>query len=229
MLSGWREAAELRKPELPPLEVKSLGDLSARLLGRRVPIVGRQRDVLALLLLRYDREEIGALLWPDAEPDKVRNNLNVQFNLLRRALEPWGFRTYLPEEGLEHADSDLWRLEEALKARQVDEVLAGYTGVFAPGSEIVAVADARTLIERSVTDLLIEEAAIAPRDKATTYLRRVLEIDRLNEEALQHLLRLLVKAGRRSEAERRYRRFEADLRQELDEEPLEATRALLQR
>lgn len=230
MRSGWREAAALRLPEVPPLRVTALGAMSFELLGESTEVVGKQRDLLALLLLGLGRRELGAALWPEAEPEKVRNNLNVQLNLLRRSLEPWGLKTYLHEDGMHRTGSDLHDLRAALAAGRVDEVVRLYRGPFAPGAGAEAVVEARIVLEREVTDALLEAAANAPPKRGGEYLKRLLEIDPLNEEALQRLLVMLVGSGRHGEATRRYRRFAADLHAQLGMEPLPATtRIVLER
>lgn len=227
--SGWREAVEARAAELPPLEVAYLGGTSVSLLGQPVEVTGRPRDLLALLLLRLSRRELGAALWPEADPGKVRNNLAVQYNLLRRVLDPWGVRRYLPDAALEHTGADVWRLEEALRARDADLAQSLYRGPFAPLVDVPAAAEARTRLERAVVDLLVERARGAETERAVGYLRKVMELDELNEPALQLLLELLTRTGRASEAELHYRRFATDLRRELGVEPLAATRAALGR
>ncbi|HET8985606.1 MAG TPA: BTAD domain-containing putative transcriptional regulator [Trueperaceae bacterium] len=230
MRSGWREAAAHRLPEVPPLRVTALGAMSVELLGESFEIVGKQRDLLALLLLGLGRRELGAELWPEAEPGKVRNNLNVQLNLLRRSLEPWGLKTYLHEDGMHRTGSDLHDLRAALAAGKVDEVVRLYRGPFAPGAGAEAVVEARIVLEREVTDALLEAAANAPPKRGEEYLKRLLEIEPLNEEALQRLLVVLVSSGRHGEATRRYRRFAADLHAQLGMEPSPATtRIVLER
>src|SRR5690606_11647451 len=62
MRSGWREAAALRLAELPRLRVTALGEMTVEVLGERVEVSGRQRDLLALLLLGLGRRELGAAL-----------------------------------------------------------------------------------------------------------------------------------------------------------------------
>jgi len=223
MLSGWREAVALRLPEVPPLRVTALGTMRVELLGESIEVVGRQCDVLALLLLGLGRRELGAALWPDAEPEKVRNNLNVQLNLLRRTIEPWGRKTYLYEDGMHRTDSDLYRLRAALADGRPDEVMALYRGQFAQGATADAVLEARAVLEREVVDALLEAAGDAPPKRGVAYLKRVLDLEPLNEEALQHLLGVLIDGGRHGEALRRYYRFASDLQTELGVEPLPAT------
>ncbi len=227
MLSGWSEAASLRSDDLPPLKVTSLGGLSVEVLGDEVELSGKQRDLLALLLLGLGRRELGAALWPEAEPSRARNNLNVQLSELRRTIEPWGARTYLHEDGLRRVDSDLSRLQGALADGRGDEVMALYRGPFAPGAGSEAVLEFRAVLEREVVDALVEAATRAQPRSAVAYLKRALRLEPLNEEALQRLLETLVAMGRRAEAMRHYRRFADDLRDQLGVEPLpETTRAV---
>lgn len=229
MRSGWREAVTSRLADLPPLRVTFLGATRVEVLGDSVEITGRQRDLLALLLLGLGRRELGAALWPDAGPQKVRNNLNVQLNLLRRALEPWGVKTYLHEDGLHHTDSDLRRLRDALRDGRVDEVMALYGGPFAQGATADAVLEARAALERAVVDALVEASATATSQRAAAYLKRALDLEPLNEEALQRLLVVLGEGGRHGEAMRRYQQFAADLLTQVGLEPLPATTRLVDR
>ena len=229
MRSGWREAVASRLADLPPLRVTFLGATRVEVLGDSVEITGRQRDLLAMLLLGLGRRELGAALWPESDPQKVRNNLNVQLNLLRRALEPWGVKTYLHEDGLHHTDSDLRRLADALRDGRVDEVMALYGGPFAPGATADAVLEARAALERAVADALVEASATATPKRAAAYLKRVLELEPLNEEALQRLLVVLGEGGRHGEAMRRYQQFATDLLTQVGVEPLPATTRLVSR
>lgn len=227
MRSGWNEAAATRAAELPALRIDYLGRTEVTVLGAALGVTGRPRDLLALLLMRLSRREIGAALWPEADRAKVRNNLAVQYSLLRHLLEPWGTRHYLPEDALENVDADVWRLEAAIKAQDADLALTLYRGPFAPEVDVQAVDDARSRLEHAVVELLVERSRYAEPEAAVGYLRKVMEIDELNEPALGLLLERLVKTGRVGEAELRYRRFAHTLKRELGAEPLPATRALL--
>jgi len=226
LASGWKEAISARHSEIPPLELSVLGDFEARVLGRRVELTSRQREILALLLLRQRREVIGEALWPETSTAKVRNNLNVQLNLLRKTIEPWGVSTYLFEEGLRRTRADLWQLESALEIGDADQVLSLYRGSFAPEVDLSIVSEARRALIDRIVELLQGASAATPK-KAEAYLERLLELDPLHEEALQQLLRRLLRRGRRHESHLRLEEFRRHLKEEMDLEPLPETEGIL--
>lgn len=153
----------------------------------------------------------------------MRNNLNVQLNLLRKVVEPWGTSTYVFEDGLRHTEADLWALEDALAAGDAEQAYRLYREPLAPGVDLPLLDEAREALRQRVIDLLFAVA----REGNLDYLERVLELEPADEEALQQLLRLLVGRGRRREALLRYRRFAALLKADLGLEPLPETRSLL--
>ncbi|AEB12200.1 BTAD domain-containing putative transcriptional regulator [Marinithermus hydrothermalis] len=225
--SGWKDAVRLRHAEIPPLELEVLGGVRARTLGASLPLTTRQREILTLLTLRQSREAIGAALWPEADAEKVRNNLHVQLNLLRKTLEPWGVPTFLTPEGLARTRCDLWDLERALEARDAEAVLGLYRGPLAPEVDLPLVNEARAHLVEQVNAALFAASSAAPPLRAEAMLLRVLELDPLHEEALKRLLWLLVRRGRKREAWRRYRAFAERLWTELGVEPSPETRNLL--
>lgn len=226
LASDWPEAIGLRLPEAPPLEVRVMGRFEVRVLGNEVELVRRHREILTLLLLRASRDAIGAALWPDVREEKMRNNLAVQMNRLRRLIEPWRVPTYLVEERLERLDADLWHVEAALRAGDAATVLAVYREPFAPGVDLPLVDEARLRLRRDVVRCLARAADTAPSDLALACLDRVLELEPLDERAVQRLLTLLRARGRRTEAVARYHAFRSLLARELGLEPLPETTAL---
>ena len=84
----------------------------------------------------------------------------------------------------------------------------------------------RLKFRQDVVDCL--RAASTTNDvEARAYLEKVLDLEPSYEEALQELLKLLVKQGRRREAIKRYQKFEKILKTEMDIEPLAETKAIL--
>lgn len=221
--SGWREAVRLRIHEAPPLVVDLLGRYEVRLQGGLVDLAPRLRDILAMLVLGLTREEIGATLWPDADHQKIKNNLGVQLNALRKGLEPWRVPTYLLESGLRNVESDLLRLRTALGSSDVATVHALYREPIAPGVTVAPVGEAAENLRREVVSLLMSQAAHAEPDVALSWLERVLELEPLEEAALRSSLEILVRQGRRPEARARLERFAVMLREETGLEPLPET------
>lgn len=218
--ADWKEAAVLRVAEVPPLLIKVFGRLRVDVLGQEIGLSSKLRSILALLLLHQGREAIGEALWPELSPEKMRNNLNAQWSLLRKALEPWGVPTYLTKERLVRTESDLWALEEALHRVDVEAALRLYRPPLMPGLDMPVIDELRSYMRSEVLGLLLKAAEETEQNRAEAYLKRVLELDPIHEEALQMLLRKLMARGRRREAETHYRLFAARLAEEMDQEPL---------
>ena len=81
------------------------------------------------------------------------------------------------------------------------------------------------LRERAIS-LMFESALAAQDDASIELLRRLIEIDPLNEEAVQALLQMLVARGRESEAARTYQRFAARLEKETGLKPQDLTTSI---
>jgi DNA-binding SARP family transcriptional activator len=225
--SGWKAAIAQRLHDIPPLDIKILGQFTVTVLQEAVDVTDRQKAILTLLLFGFSREAIGEALWAEADAKKVRNNLNVQLNLLRKVIEPWGVSLYLAEDGLKHTQADIWQLQAALRRRDAAEVLARYHPQLAPGVDVPALSDIAESLRREVTQLLYDAAQHSQDELALPYLERALELDPIFEEALQELLRQLLRRGRRREAQRRLRQFSKTLQDELGLEPLAETQAIL--
>ena len=224
---GWREAVEARHDDLPDLELRLFAETSATLLSEPLDLTDRQKQMLVLLTLGLGRDEVAEAMWPEVDPKKQRNNLNVQLNMLRKVIEPWGVSTYLFEDGLRRVVSDYAKLNAALESGDAGAAHALYREPFAPGIDLFVVEEERGRLREGVVTLLFEASASAPSPDAAAYLERVLELEPLHEEALQNLLKQLVKRGRRREARGRFYKFEELLKEEMGLEPLKETRAIL--
>lgn len=219
LASGWSEAIAARLTEVPPLEVRLLGEVSARVLGEDVLLTERQQQLLALLILGFNREQASEAMWPETEVDRQRNNLAVQLNLLRKTLEPWGVPTYLFKDTVRNASTDHERLTAALNEGDAPTVIELYREPLAGGLVLDAITEAQHQLRERVVSLLHLSAAAAGDERATVYLSRVLELEPLHEEALQDLLGLLASRGRTHEARKRYERFAKQLAKETGLKP----------
>lgn len=227
LASGWKEAVGLRLAEVPELELRCLGTFELRSLGQSVTLTERQKQLVLLSEVGLSREQLAEALWPETETDKQRNNLAVQFNGLRKVLEPWKHSTFVFEDGLRHLRSDLAELLAALDRDDAEQVMKLYREPLAAGVQLDAIEAYRSELRARVVKLLSSAALAAPAAQATQHLARVMELEPLNEEALQALVRHLMTKGRSHDARRYYAAFEAHLQDEMGMEPLEATRALL--
>ncbi len=219
--SGWREAIQHRHPDIPPLELRVLGGFEVRSLGESVSLTARPKDILALLALRLPRERIAEMLWPEADAEKSRNNLHVNLNALRKALEPWGIPTHLLESGLARARVDLWDLEEALRAGRIDAVRSLYAELL-PGFDLEAIEETRFDLRKRVFQAVLDHTAgleASQPQAAEDALEWLLSRDPTHEAAFAGLLNLMLRSGRRVSAQRRYQEFADRLRREFGLEP----------
>jgi DNA-binding SARP family transcriptional activator len=228
LASGWKEAVVLRLAELPDLELQVLGRFELRFAERIVEMTERHRQLVVLFLLGLSREEVAEAIWPEADVAKQRNNMGVQFSLLRRVLEPWGVTKYVHEDGLRNVKSDHARLLAALQAGDAERVVALYREPFAPGLDLEPVEDHRGWLRERAVTVLVEAAEASDQTRAVNLLAKVIELDPLNEEALCSLLRRLVGRGRLREAQRHFGEFSRRLHEEMGLEPLPETRAVLE-
>jgi DNA-binding SARP family transcriptional activator/Tfp pilus assembly protein PilF len=183
------------------------------------------------------RDEIIALLWPDASEEAGGANLRLVLHRLRQVLAPEGEwpTPILYEQGwvalnpsymwdldldrfeklIETADDDSARLEEAAALHRgealVDEV---YEDWATPYREHAA-RQWRSLCLR----LASLHRARGEAERAVEWLERLLDADPLDEEALRELLIALEGMARRTDALRRFHKFEEQLAEELDVPP----------
>ncbi len=224
LASSWQAAIRVRQQDIPPLELYVLNRFELKVLGKSLELSSRQKEILSLLVLRVRREEIAEMLWSEIEQDKQRNNLNVQLNLLRKELEPWGLATYLSTEGLIHSTVDLWQLETALANQDAKTATQLYRIPFAPGIYLDLVEEARERLKEDMIQVLFKAAQTR---EDNDYLERILKLDPVHEEALQLLIQQLLKRGRRREAHKYYEGFAHKLKLDMGLEPLKETQALL--
>lgn len=224
--SGWQEAIELRLDEIPALKLRLHGEFRAEVMGREVHLSDRQQQLLALLAVGHSREHIGNAMWPEIDDARQRNNLGVQLNVLRKALEPWGVATYIRREGLTNYVSDHQALEKALAEADATTVARVFKEPLFAGLDLQEFTDAAQVLRERAISLMFESALAAQDDASIELLRRLIEIDPLNEEAVQALLQMLVARGRESEAARTYQRFAARLEKETGLKPQDLTTSI---
>jgi DNA-binding SARP family transcriptional activator len=222
----------------PVIRVRALGPVEVRR-GDEPVDVGSQRDLLVFLLGHPNgatKEQIGAALWPDAEPAKLRNNFHVNVHRLRKALggSDWvvvSGDTYALKSGIDFDATTFERdAQSALRARDPERLaraIALYRGDFfenATSSEwhFETRDRLRELYARALS-------ALARSTGDVEVWQRLVDLDPLDEEAARNLMSSLLKAGDAAGATRVYRRLADALRKELDVEPEPETLALFRR
>ncbi|HVG24499.1 MAG TPA: BTAD domain-containing putative transcriptional regulator [Thermoanaerobaculia bacterium] len=218
----------------PVLRVRALGPVEVRR-GDTLLDIGSQRDLLLFLLshpLGATKEQIGAALWPDADPAKLRNNFHVSVHRLRKVLggNEWVEAkgdTYVIRPGIDFDAGTFERdAHAALRARdaaRLQRAVDLYRGDFfenaSAGEWFLDVRD--RLRELYVRALAMLARATNDRDA----WQRLVDADPTDEEAARNLMKTLDPAG----AMRVYRRLAETLRRVLDVEPERETTALLER
>jgi DNA-binding SARP family transcriptional activator len=224
--------------------------LSGRALVNGVEIVlsGAHRLlVCALAQCRHaiDREQLEAMFWPDDEPSRARNLLNIAIHRLRKRLGPSAI--VQSGDGYRLGDVvtvDLWEIE-ALAARfraseTPDITTAGrWVAVMrhvscgcvrrASDPDFIGALERRLLTAaRDATDRLAESALAQQRaDIALALVRVTLDFDACDESARELAIRAHLARGDRASAVREYRDYTKALADELGLAPSFELRTLI--
>jgi DNA-binding SARP family transcriptional activator len=222
--------------------------------GQAAAFHGRKAGaLLAYLALHLDtpftREHLAELLWPESDPVSKRTRLRQELAALRAlfgAEEPAAENPLLvtrTEIRLEEARicTDVARFRGALQAaagsdrldkkeRRLAEAVGLYRADLLTGYDEGWIAPLRSELmqqfEKALRDLATVRQTQGDLAGAEASLKRLLAHDPLLEEAHADLMRLYAAQGQPTQAQRQYRQLERLLREELDEEPTEATKRL---
>jgi DNA-binding SARP family transcriptional activator len=198
----------------------------------------------------HPREELACLLWPEADDETARHNLRQTLVYLRRAIES----TIVPGSTVLVADKATVRL--ATTAIVTD--LAQFDGLLRSAREtgparIEHLTEAVNLYRGELLAGYYEEWILPERRRqeaayvgalddlqrllweageplqAADYALKVATLDPYREEAHLAVMRLFAAAGQPATVRRQYEEMERILRDDLGEEPSEATRAEAER
>ena len=190
----------------------------------------------AFLAIRADwvgRDELVALLWPDAEPRRARHNLSQLLYAVRRS--DWGHDVEGETTRVRWlVDTDVAALRRAASEGDWRAAVDAYggellEGVAPPESDACDAwlhgerEDLRETWREAATAYAAELARDGRWSESARRLRRVLASDELLEDAVRSLMRCEAMAGRRDAALQAYERFRERLHDELGLEPLDAT------
>lgn len=226
---GNEAAIAYRLQEVPPLELELLGTVTVRLLGEEVSLSMRLQELIVLLALGESRDVIGEAMWPEIDIAKQRNSLGVYFNSLRKVIEPWRVPTYIVDSHLVNFTSDVQQVHEALEADDPEALLSAYTAPLASNLEPERIREARDDLHTRVQQRFIAYSEWdIPSDLKLRLYQRLLDLEPLNEEALQRYVTLLLTLGRYREAEKHVSVFTHMLASEYGLTPHPNTLALIQ-
>lgn len=222
----------------PVVRVRALGPVEVRR-GDELLDIGSQRELLLYLLTHPQgatKEQIGAALWPDADPAKLRNNFHVNVHRLRKILggNEWVLAKgdlYAVRPGIEYDAGTFERdANAALRARDPIRLARAaelYRGDFfenAGSGEWVH--DTRDRLRELRLKVL---SALARLTNDAESWQRLVDADPTDEDAARNLMKTLASNGDAAGAARAYRRLVETLRRVLDVAPEPETVALADR
>jgi DNA-binding SARP family transcriptional activator len=216
--------------------------------GAEVVLCTAQRRLIcALARCRHavPREQLEALLWPDDEPSRARNLLNIALHRLRKRLGDAAVEQ--SPEGYRLGDAvvlDLWQIEGlATQLRTNPAPDLAITARWLPVARRVCCGCARSVAEpefvgiierrlhaaaRDITSRLAEHALAHQHPAVALALVRVmLDFDACDEGAREIAIRAHVALGDRASAIREYRDYTKALTEDLGLTPSFALCALV--
>ncbi len=232
------------------LEIRALGPLEVVVQGRQLDedawSYAKPRELLVFLAAHpggRTRDEIAASLWPDTEPERLKNSFHVTLHHLRKTLGDPGWVVIERDVYRIPADRsvvlDVDRFEAAIARLPAtptgdadiaayQAALAIYRGDFMAESHGVRwhepIADrVRGRFAEAALRLATALEAAARNDEAVETYRRAVAFDDLNEEAHRGFMRSLARGGHRLQALRHFDRLSALLERELGALPEPAT------
>jgi DNA-binding SARP family transcriptional activator len=202
-----------------------------------------QKPICFLVYLAYQgtwvsREVLASLFWPESDDDTARHNLRM---MLSRAKQfPWAKDVEAEPSRLRwQITTDVQVFREAVghgqweKAARVHQspLLASWRLPDMIGVEEWLELEREALLSSWREAVLKHSRNLIKQkqhDQAAELLRELLKYDALAEDVLALYLEQAYLAGQRDEALRIYTQFEKNLADELDLEPMDSTRALVE-
>ena len=259
----WNELPELRRysrqhslvvPFAPPtIHIRALGKMQVRVNKRQVTNSDFQtqaaRDLFFMLLAHpegMNKEEIGAVFWPEATYEEVKFRIKNTVYRLRHAIgkdvilldqDNYRFNNALDYE----YDVELFLKENALGLQAKDplrklshfrEAAKLYKGAFLPEINETWVHPVRESLRQIYINFLLETAEIylemANFDLALDYCNRALAADNCLELAYRLSFRIYAAMGDRAGVVKQYSRCCEVLQREINTEPSVQTQNLYQ-
>jgi TolB-like protein/DNA-binding SARP family transcriptional activator/Tfp pilus assembly protein PilF len=227
------------------IHIGTLGGLRVEREGEELDQLSAQPVRCALLLYLAlergaTREELLGLLWPERDPERARHSLRQTLYELRRTLgDDWSRARGERIEVSPEVWVDALDFLEAVDEARDEEALDLYRGRFLEGSHpgstqaFESWVDAwRSRLGRRHREVCRRLAAarseVADLEGALSVARRWVQADPLDDEAQHRLIALLADTGRRAEALRQYDAYVELIGRELEVEPLDETRELVE-
>jgi DNA-binding SARP family transcriptional activator/TolB-like protein len=228
---------------MPHLRLLTLGP--PRVVHRGVELTDLPTQRLRCALLVYlategevAREAALSMFWPDRDPARARHALRQMLYELRQPLGDDWLKVRRDRIRV-IADVDARDFEQAVARQDVEGALSLYNGDFLQGFTLdnhafdgwvdrhrVQLARRHRRVCR---DYVAARVAAGELNVALRSAQRWVELDPLEDEANHALIHCLALTGQRVAALQTYEAYERRLAQELDVQPLDETRALVER
>lgn len=207
---------------------------------RSLPAMPLRAAVLAYLAAEREasREHLCLLLWPDSSPERARHALSQTLYELRKELgSDWVESTGDRLTATGGLCADVRLLSAAASEGKDLEVVGTYAGPFLEGVSLGGGVEFERWVEekRSEVHRLVRRAFAAVVSATTDAGERVrhardwVSLDALDDEGQHALIESLALAGDRSGALEQYRIYSELIATELEIEPLDHTRELVER
>ena len=228
------------------IHVGTLGGLRVEREGKELVELSTQPVRCALFLylaLERDatREELLGLLWPERDPERARHSLRQTLYELRRTLgDDWSRTQGERIEVSPEVVVDALDFLEATEEERDEQALELFRGPFLEESHPGATPAFESWVDgwrsrlarrhRQVCRrLAVARSDAADPEGALTIVRRWVQADPLDDEAQHRLIALLAQTGRRAQALQQYESYVDRIGRELQVEPLDETKELVER
>lgn len=228
------------------IRIHALGTVRVEHDGRilhRLPAQRLRLGLLIYLAVERDvaRERVMGLFWPERPPERARHLLSQTLYELRQELGDDVVRTsgerLVVSEGVE---IDVEAFAAAVEAGDHEAALALHGGRFLGGANLGASRELEGWIDAQEARIVrlhrrARRAAVQAAFEADDHARALevargwVDADPLDDEAQHQLIEILAAAGDRAGALRQYERYARLLDRELELEPMEETRELVER
>ena len=230
------------------LSLRTLGGLSITASDAQLSGSAARRRSLALLALAASAGDSGvsderalALLWPDSDSTRARNNLKQLVFTLRHAL---GREVFVRTATTLHLDRstisvDRWEFEHAVVDGDAAKAISLYSGPFLSGFHISGLAEFERWVEAgrerlaqaymaALTSMATAADTAGDHLGAVAWWRKLVTEDPLNDVNAQKLICALAKSGDTAGALQQARVHETLMAQELDLKPSPAFQRFVQ-
>jgi len=219
------------------LQIRTLGGFSLGMNGRTVKRMGSHKAEALLVYLAADgrphsREELVTLFWPESTQERASSSLRVLLSTLRKGagdyLDITREAVGISPDAL--VQLDVSALEDNLENGRIEQAVEIYRGDFLQGFHVRGSArfedwlrleqeQLRSRLFAAVHEGIGRAIDAGEYAKGHSYVKRLLEIDPLDEAAHYQRILLLALDGQRAAALAHYEESCEILREELGAEP----------